>query len=240
MIVQKACGRYTQITWAIQSIVLGIVNIVRLGNLADMRYCTIIPCKEHSVGLPGKNFKKLGGQSLFVWSITYSLQEGYFPIVSTDNVELVKAHIPLAISKRVEVMHRVVDESTTLSILKPVFEKYEDLERAALLQPTSPFRARGKLREMMARGHSITTDRIKGVGYWDGEFVEQQRRQDATKWFDHYDGNILVTERADILTGKVFNEPVPYPEPFPMTHEIDEPDDFEWAQIILKKHLNDA
>ena len=107
----------------------------------------------------------------------------------------------------------------------------------AVLQPTSPFRRRGLLRQMaedMEKGKiqsAYTARKTKMIGHMEGHFHLAHREQDAKKFFYFFDGNINVVTRKKFLeSGTMFDDgSCPYPNDFPCCLQIDTEE--EWKAL---------
>ena len=105
----------------------------------------VVPARFGSVRLRGKNFLKLGGIPLFMWSVLFSLRhakpEQVF--VSTDNQELLGIADAIHDFRVVERSEGVSgSEATTEDWLSEFLEQNSLFgKRIIVLQPTSPFRS---------------------------------------------------------------------------------------------------
>lgn len=129
----------------------------------------VIPARGGSKGVPRKNIKILAGRPLIMHSLSYARL--FVPdtqiCVSTDDLEIVELvkkegyEIPFI---RPEFLS--TDTSTTFDVLKHAIkfyaEKGQHWETIVLLQPTSPFRLKGHLEEMIA-SFQENTDAIVSV-----------------------------------------------------------------------------
>jgi CMP-N-acetylneuraminic acid synthetase len=112
------------------------------------RVLALIPARENSKGLPGKNIKMLCGKPLINWTIDVALSSRFVDdvVVSTDGLQIAEvsrsagAKVPFI---RPEILAR--DESNSIEVAlhaltelpKQGIEHYEYL---ILLEPTSPIR----------------------------------------------------------------------------------------------------
>lgn len=110
-----------------------------------MKICALIPCRQGSKGIKGKNTKKLlHGKPLWRWSAEVALEAGIFDkiIVSTDG-SLTQDDLPVEFD-----YHRPEELSTSEARLDDVILHYqacslidqESFDMWCLLQPTSPLR----------------------------------------------------------------------------------------------------
>lgn len=159
-----------------------------------MKVIGIIPAKAHSERVPGKNFRMFAGVSLFQWSVFYAEAEKVMPVISTDN----EAVIDICQCSELACVREVVDESNMVNCIEQVLRVY-DCDYFAVLQPTSPMRRAGLLRQMIRQCHEqqvpsiYTAEKVKIIGHIGGEFQMATRDQDpSTRFLYHFDGNILV------------------------------------------------
>jgi len=118
-----------------------------------MKILAIVPARGGSKRLPGKNIKLLGGKPLINWTIEVAqgIPEICEILVSTDDpaIALVAkeagANVPWL---RPEVLS--TDQATSVDVALHALDWYESVNGVVdgllLLQPTSPFRTREKIR----------------------------------------------------------------------------------------------
>ncbi|QWE06939.1 cytidylyltransferase domain-containing protein [Polynucleobacter sp. JS-JIR-5-A7] len=124
----------------------------------DMRVLAIIPARQGSRGLPGKNIKNLCGKPMIAWTIESGLESNYVDtlIVSTDGVDIANiakeygAEVPFM--RPSELAH---DHSTTLSVIEHAINFYqarnEYFDYIVLMEPTSPLRSAGEIDLMLEK-----------------------------------------------------------------------------------------
>ena len=114
----------------------------------------IVPARGGSKRLPGKNLRVLGGKSLVAHTATFLKAEGFLDcaVLSTDDVAIAEEGRRVGLS--VPFMRPAAlssDSATTVSVvlhaLEHAREEGRDPDVVALLQPTSPFRRPGLLRD---------------------------------------------------------------------------------------------
>jgi len=102
----------------------------------------IIPAREGSKGLPGKNVRNLAGKPLICWTIDAAIESGVADkiLVSTDIPEI-ESLIP---DVGIEILQRPPelggDQVPTSKVLEHAVGRFKDFETIMLLQPTSPLR----------------------------------------------------------------------------------------------------
>lgn len=115
----------------------------------------IIPARGGSKRLPGKNIKLLAGKPMIAWTIEAALESGIFDhvLVSTDSKDIANvaaefgAQVPF-----IRPQHLATDEATTNDVVTHLVEWFENeyqvnVEKVAILQPTSPLRNAEHIRE---------------------------------------------------------------------------------------------
>lgn len=198
----------------------------------------IIPAKGHSERCPDKNLRLLGGQPLFLHSVSYARQEGFIPVVSTDS-EAVMERCRL---EGVRHLRETVDDRKMENCIHQVLSRIS-CHMFAILQPTSPFRHQGLLAQMAMAVEkeeiqaAYTAHPVKVIGHLDGHFQIAHREQDARRFLHFFDGNInVVTQKHFERTGTMFDDEArSYLNSFPCNLQIDTEE--EWnAMARLAVH----
>ena len=205
----------------------------------------IIPAKKDSKRLPNKNILPINDLPLFLYSCNYARDEGFKNIVvSSDSKEI----LSIAKEHGYETFNENVNESKLEYCFNQILEVYPDFDYFILLQPTSPLRKKGLLKESLIKlkyspkDCLISVQKIKPVSFWgDMPMFELNNRplaQDCVKWIYHYDGNILIKKILDYKKDNVListncelveNE-------FPYYLQIDSKSEFDvLSQIITNK-----
>lgn len=104
----------------------------------------IIPAKSYSKRLPEKNIKLFKGFPLFTWSIFYARTEGILPIVVTDSHFI--SHIAEGFGALT--FPESKKEWEDYKVILKVIDTY-NIKKFAVLQPISPLREQGRLKEML-------------------------------------------------------------------------------------------
>lgn len=222
-------------------------------NNFNFRNIAIIPARAGSKRLPGKNKKMLGELPLIVHSIKYAKQYGSIIdqiIVSTDDADIKT----IALSEGVEVIDRppeiARDEATTLCALQHVLANIqEDVENVFLLQPTNPLRpknllrdafqefSKGKFESLMTVSRSYQKfGKIKNSQFVPFNYEMGQRSQDLEPLFFE-NGLLYIIKTSLIRQDKLLGEnnfPFIVDHPFSKV-DIDEKEDFEYAEFLLKR-----
>ena len=118
----------------------------------------IIPARGGSKGIPGKNIKPLAGKPLIQYTIEVARQlaDDANICVSTDSPDIKSVAestgLPLPFLRPVEL---ATDDTGTYEVLIHALKFYQsigsDYEKLVLLQPTSPFRTAGHVKEALAK-----------------------------------------------------------------------------------------
>jgi CMP-N,N'-diacetyllegionaminic acid synthase len=123
-----------------------------------MKILYLIPARAGSKGLPGKNTKYLGEKPLVTYSIEFALnhlQSGDELCISTDD----NGVLDIAKNMGVKIpflrpLELATDTASTYDVLIHAINHYKNIDKnfdvLLLLQPTSPFRARNDLMEMIS------------------------------------------------------------------------------------------
>lgn len=202
----------------------------------------IIPAKGESERCPGKNFRLIGGKPLFRYSVDYAIKEGFIPIVSTDSEDIIKYCDENNLNFFVE----KVDDSSMLNCVNQVidFVGVEKINNLAVLQPTSPMRKPGLLREAVSemdkhgKTAAMSVTPYKLIGELNGKFNFATRDQDPkTKFFNFFDGNVLVSKAVEIVKNQNLftdQDPVYVKNTFPCNIQIDTDAEFEVVKTLME------
>lgn len=118
-------------------------------------YIAIIPARGGSKRLPGKNLLEIAGKPLISWTIEAAVESGIFErvIVSTDSEEIARVAIESGAELPfIRPQELSGDHSSTVDVLNHTLKVLEgESKRAythlACLQPTSPLRKAGDIKE---------------------------------------------------------------------------------------------
>ena len=108
-----------------------------------MKFTAIIPAREGSKGIPGKNLKLLCGKPLIQWTIEIAIKSPFIDkiIVSTESVQIAKiakdlgAEVPFLRPKNL-----AEDSSKIIDVIIYYLKKLPKIDNFILMQPTSPIR----------------------------------------------------------------------------------------------------
>jgi CMP-N-acetylneuraminic acid synthetase len=124
---------------------------------AERSILGVIPARSGSKGVPGKNLRVVAGKPLVVWTIEAALGSGALDtvLVSTDSEEI--ATVARAAGAEVPFLrpeHLATDASSTVDAVLHAVDAYAGcgvhFDDVMVLQPTSPLRQAGHIREAVA------------------------------------------------------------------------------------------
>jgi CMP-N,N'-diacetyllegionaminic acid synthase len=184
-----------------------------------MSYLAVIPARGGSKGLPGKNIREIAGKPLLSWSVEAALGvPGLTVIVSTDDEDIAaiaKAHgaeVPF-----LRPAELATDTMATEPVLLHALDYYEAqgqrFNAVILLQPTSPYRKPGAVKEAISVFEDQQADSLLSVCqnhhfFWRNsdhpealyDYRNRPRRQDIpsdARWYRET-GSLYITN-ADLL-----------------------------------------
>lgn len=222
-----------------------------------MKILAIIPARGGSKGVPGKNIKILGDVPLIAYSINQANESQLITktIVSTDDESIIKVakkyHAEIPFVRPIELAS---DAASSISVVQHAIAFFEDnnefFDAVCLLQPTSPFRAKGFIDKAISTFVNTDCDALVSVlkvphefnPHWvfevndsnclqiaTGEKEIIKRRQDLPNAFFR-DGSIYLTKVETIKKGSFYGEKLTYIESNPDLYvNIDTHEDWEKA-----------
>jgi len=224
----------------------------------------LIPAREGSKGLPGKNIKDLCGKPLIAWPIETALESSYIDnvVVSTDSKKISDiaksfgANVPF-----IRPSEFAKDESTTFSVINHAIEYIvsEELfyQYLVLLEPTSPLTTSQDVDEALRNleSHRFIADSIVGVCEnetkhpvfnvtinvngliepYIKDLSKSYRRQDLKKLY-FKEGSLYISDIAVLLKVKSFyhDRTMPFIVPKWKAFEIDDITDLICIESIMK------
>ena len=198
-----------------------------------MKVIGIIPAKGHSERLPGKNRRMLGGRELYQWSVAYAQAEGIVPVVSTDDEEIAA----WCEAQGVAFVREQVDDSDMRNCIDQVLAQFR-CNYFALLQPSSPLRKPGLLRQMLDYRPTMsiyTAQKVKLIGHIGDKFQFATRDQDpSTRFLHQFDGNLLVVNAVWYgIVRRLFDDGSGFTvQQAPHCLQIDTPEDYAVFTLI--------
>lgn len=223
-----------------------------------MRDLVVIPAREGSVGVKGKNKRELAGKPLILHTVVFARK--HFSdsqiCVSTDDKEI----ITLVEAEGLDVPFVRPDslatsEATSEDVLKHALRYYRenkdfDAERVVMLQPTSPFRRDEDLEDMLNLYHDdldmVVSGRLSQANPYytlfefrqDGYLEKSKpgnftRRQDCPKIFE-FNGSIYIMNGKRLEEKGIggFDKILPYVMDVKYSVDIDTELDFLWCEFL--------
>jgi N-acylneuraminate cytidylyltransferase len=219
----------------------------------------IITARGGSKGIPRKNIKLLSGKPLICWTIEAARQSKYIDrlILSSEDAEIIRiaqqAHCEAPFVRPKELAE---DTSSSIDVIMHALDHLEQqYDYILLLQPTSPFRTVKDIDAMITKcfqvnaGMMVSISKIKKhpsfLYQLDGIYLKsflatktQLRRQDMPPTYEH-NGAMYLAQTDLFRKVKSFN--IPECAGFEMfgrgNIDIDEQDDFDYAEYLLNKDL---
>lgn len=216
-----------------------------------MKNIALIPLRGGSKSIPKKNIKPIAGKPLCAWVLEAAYESGIFNkiVVSTDSVEIAeivsKIDLGVEIIKRPE--HLATDEASTESVMLHTVECFH-FDVLTTIQATSPLTTSENFinayKKFKAENFDslLTAVRVKRF-FWspDGtplnyDPANRPRRQDFQGAFME-NGAFYITRRdvLDKYKSRLGGKIGIYEMPEETSLEIDEPEDWEAVEALLKK-----
>ncbi len=225
----------------------------------------IIPARGKSKGIPRKNIKFLGGKPLIAWTIDAALKSQSIKrvIVSTEDEEI--ADIAKKYGAEVPFLRPIElseDDTPTLPVLQDLISKINirNVDNIITLQPTSPFRTTEHLNEAInifesnisadslvsciEVPHNFTPGSIMKLSdegflqnYYENSFETQNfRRQDKPIFYARNGAAIYITKINMLQKAIVCGNIIPYFMDRFSSIDIDNDDDFIFAEYLIKSN----
>jgi N-acylneuraminate cytidylyltransferase len=196
----------------------------------------LIPARGGSKGVPGKNIKEIYGKPLIVWTIERAIESKRLDkvLVSTDSEEIAKIAMEAGAEVQMRPEKLATDDASTLDVMKYVLSLIP-AETMVLLQPTSPYREKGRIDECIECFFESNSDSL-ATGYMcdKKEYGTNSLPRQKIKGFFYDDGSIYVIKSENIMNGDRYGEKI-YPM-YTTRYENAEIDD-EYDFWILEKTL---
>lgn len=223
-----------------------------------MDYLVVIPAREGSKGVPGKNKRLLGNKPLIQHTIEAAKEifDENEICVSTDDDDVIRIAIECGVTPPFKRPNELSsDTASSQDVLIHALEYYEkqgrNFDAIVLLQATSPFRTAEQIREALLLYETnidmvVSVTESKSNPYFNlfeedeegflkkskqGSFT---RRQDCPKVYE-YNGAIYVISRDSILEKKIgeFQNVVKYVMDEISSHDIDTIFDWKIAELLI-------
>jgi N-acylneuraminate cytidylyltransferase len=228
-----------------------------------MKILAIIPARGGSKGVPGKNIKLLGDLPLLVYTIQAALASKLLTktILSTDCASIAEVGKKYGVEVPfIRPESLATDTASSLEVVQHAVSYLENqnqfFDAVCLLQPTSPFRAKGFIDKAIQKFIQEDADALVSVlpvpyeynPHWvfepdkngflqmatrDKEIIK--RRQDLPPAFFR-DGAIYITKTTVVKQGSFYGDKLSYLESHPDFYvNIDTIEDWEKALAKLPK-----
>lgn len=225
------------------------------------RLLAIVPARGGSKGIPGKNIKPLAGRPLIGWTLDSARQSGVIDrlLVSTDSPEI--AAVAAALGAPVPWLRPAElarDESPSIGFVLHALDRLAAEgyapEAVILLQPTSPFRSAGSIRqavELYAKEGAESLVSVSAVAKhpWICAFIKDGRLQPVLPGAPKFtrrqemppayapDGSIYITSPARLRSAKEFVSPdsVAFVSPPRESPDLDTPQDWAVAEALAAR-----
>lgn len=231
-----------------------------------MKILGLIPARGGSKGVPKKNIKLLGKLPLIEYTINSAKESQLLTqiVVSTDDEEIaIAAEVAGYKPPFVRPAELAQDHSTSLEVVRHAIDFFESqnifFDAVCLLQPTTPFREKGFIDQVIEKFIASKADCLISVlpipheynPHWafeetangllqiaTGESHIIPRRQELPKAF-HRDGSVYISKTEVIKNGSFYGNLIAYIESNPDFYvNIDTMKDWENAEKLLTKiHL---
>lgn len=230
-----------------------------------MKILAIIPARGGSKGVPRKNIKLLGKMPLIEYTINAAKASTELTeiIVSTEDAEIaIAAEVCGCKPPFVRPAELSEDDTSSISVVQHAIAFYENqnvfFDAVCLLQPTTPFRAKGFIDEAIQKFRVSGADSLVSVlpipheynPHWafeegqsgflqiaTGESQIIPRRQELPKAF-HRDGSIYLTKTEIAKAGSFYGKSIAYIESNADCYvNIDTMKDWEKAERLVT-HFN--
>lgn len=225
-----------------------------------MKKIAIIPAREGSKGLPGKNYKLLNGKPLITYTIQAALESEIFDevLVSTDSekiAEIAKENGAIVPFLRPSSLSgdKVSSDMVIAHALGFMEERKEYFEYVCKLQPTSPLRRAADIKEAFSllmdknANSVISVCECEHSPLWSGVIGEDLRidgfmskqlaitnRQDLQKYY-RLNGAIYFSKVESFKKNGCFfgQKSIAYIMPKERSVDIDDILDFRFAEMLL-------
>jgi len=230
-----------------------------------MKILAIIPARGGSKGVPRKNIKLLGKMPLIEYTINAAKAAAGLTeiVVSTEDAEIaIAAEVCGSKPPFIRPVELSRDDSASIAVVQHAITYYESqavfFDAVCLLQPTTPFRAKGFIDEAIQKFRTSGADSLVSVlpipheynPHWafeegqsgflqiaTGESQIIPRRQELPKAF-HRDGSIYLTKTEIAKAGSFYGKSITYIESNADFYvNIDTMKDWEKAERLVT-HFN--
>ena len=198
----------------------------------------LIPARGGSKGVPRKNIKMIYGKPLMVWTIERALESKFLThvIVSTDDEEIAEIAKAYGAEVLIRPEELATDNASTLDVMIHAISIYSP-DTLVLLQPTSPFREKGRIDECVERFKISGCDSLATGFICDyKEYGTNLLPRQMIEGFFYDDGSIYVIKAENIKRGDRYGDQIQRMITTRYENmEIDDEFDFWICEKILEK-----
>jgi len=185
-----------------------------------MKLLGLIPARAGSKRVPGKNMVDLGGKPLIQWTIEAALASCEFDAVAVSSEDRDIQNFAYRCGCRLIIrpQYLATDDATSLSVVLHAIDWMPRFDAVVLLQPTSPFRTIGNIKEAVQTFGQYANDSLVSVRP-DGEV----------------NGAIYITRVKALLAGApLYDEKsIRFYMGQEPSFDIDTPQDLEYARGMM-------
>ena len=208
-----------------------------------MNILGLIPARGGSKGVPNKNIKPIYGKPLIVWTIERALisQKLDKVLVSTDSDKIAEVARNAGADVLMRPNELATDTASTQDVMVHALKNYP-ADILVLLQPTSPFREKGRIDECIEEFLENDYDSLATGFICDyKEYGTNTLPRQQINGFFYDDGNIYVIKAKNILAGDRYGKRIGKKLVGRFENaEIDDEYDFWLLEQILKKTSEDG
>ena len=208
-----------------------------------MNILGLIPARGGSKGVPNKNIKPIYGKPLIVWTIERALisQKLDKVLVSTDSDKIAEVVRNAGADVLMRPNELATDTASTQDVMVHALKNYP-ADILVLLQPTSPFREKGRIDECIEEFLENDYDSLATGFICDyKEYGTNTLPRQQINGFFYDDGNIYVIKAKNILAGDRYGKRIGKKLVGRFENaEIDDEYDFWLLEQILKKMSEDG
>ena len=220
----------------------------------------IIPAREGSKGVVGKNIRHLGGKPLIAYTIQAALESKKIDrvIVSTDSHYIAEvsmeygAEVPFLRPKSISQDDSLILDNYKYMLERLKIENGEVIDSFVAIQPTSPFRNSFDIDSAIELFCNNNTDSvisftkeahppewnriINDDSTFSNFITEEIYNRQAYKWVYRFNGAVYVYKSELIKNSVMYNDTsLAYVIPEERSLDIDTENDFMYAEFLINK-----
>lgn len=219
----------------------------------NMKVGAVIPCKDKSRGVPGKNFRPMCGKPMWQWTLDAARNAGIFETIVISSNGGLDANGPdgQLVYKNEEVI-KDIHNSSLDDLCKLYAEEYTHIDIWCLLQPTSPLRTAQDIKgafKCLDYHDSVVSVESVGDKYWVRLNDKNKalydpnnrlmRQNSSTNVLFYENGAIYFFTREVIMNGSRISENVGlYEMPSERSVQIDTEYNWKFCEFMLRERLD--